>query len=816
MAQSGAVPFLQTFAQCSFPEEICVAMKECTVMVKIEKMNRIMHLELQCAGHPGVETIETVKETLKATFGLNGVCVAVADTGVLDKNEAQKLEKPEPANIADVSVGEREEDDPFRRTEAIREAALKAVTVQTSGIHLEKKAKEKTIYGKITRKNVILIKDLSMDMGTVVVEGDVFNVEHKELPKRKAWVVSFDITDYTGSIRVNRFMEQDEAKPIIDGVKMGKSGGPRLKIQGTLAMSRYEGEMVLEPVGIVEGKKEMRKDEAPVDEKRVELHLHTRMSAMDATTDAAAAVKRAIAWGHPAIAITDHGVLSAFPDAWHAGDGKIKIIYGVEAYFQNDVDERVAVHGHCGNWGLDDEFIAFDLETTGLDKKQDRIIEIGAVRVRNGQVTDTFSSFADPGHRLSGITVNLTGITDEMVKGAPKPKEAVRAFLDWAGDTPLVAHNAEFDIGFVRETCQRNEWEFAPLWIDTLTLAQYLCPDLSNHRLDTVAEHLELAPFQHHRAFDDAAVCAQIFLNLAGYMKKEGISAAKDINPLLATKKRGGKKGRRSNNHLILLAKNQLGLRNLCKLVSLSHLEHFSQFPIMPKSLVNANREGLIVGSACEAGEFFKAIVAGKDDEELLRIASWYDYLEIQPLSNNAYMLRPDKDGKAIARDMDELRRFNRKVIEIADRLGKPVCATGDVHFMDKEDEVYRHILLAAKEFPDADSDNPLYFRTTDEMLKEFSYLGEEMSRRVVIENPQMIANRCEHLNPLPKGLFTPKLEDSEGELRRLVWGKTHELYGDNPPEIVVNRLNTELGDIIGNHNNNVVFHHISIVVVLT
>jgi len=799
MAQSGAIPFLQTFARCAFSEEIRTALKDCDVKVKIEKLNRTMHLELHCAESPKPEVIEAVKEILGAAFGLNGVCVTVVVSACCLEDEGTKNAEM-PTQVIQTDGGTDVQDDPFRRTEAIREAALKQASVRPAGVWPEKKTKEKTIYGKITRKNTTPIGELSLDMGTVVIEGDVFNVEHKELPKRKAWVVSFDVTDYTGSIRVNRFMEQSEAKPIVDGVKMGKGGGPRLRIQGTLAMSRYEGEMVLEPVGIVEGKKELRKDEAPEGEKRVELHLHTRMSAMDATTDAAAAVKRAISWGHSAIAITDHGVLSAFPDAWHAGDGKIKIIYGVEAYFQNDVDERVAVHGPCGTWRLDGEFIAFDLETTGLNKKQDRIIEIGAVRVRNGQVVDKFSSFADPGHRLSGITVNLTGITDEMVHGAPAPHEAVRAFLDWAGETPLVAHNAEFDIGFVRETCQRNGWEFAPLWIDTLTLAQYLCPELSNHRLDTVAEHLELPPFQHHRAFDDADVCAQIFCHLAAYMKAEGVSTAEEINPLLATKKRGGKKGRRSNNHLILLAKNQLGLRNLCKLVSLSHLEHFSQFPVMPKSIVNANREGLIIGSACEAGEFFKAIVAGKDDEELLRIASWYDYLEIQPLSNNAYMLRPDKDGKKIAKDMDELRRFNRKVIEIADRLGKPVCATGDVHFMDKEDEIYRHILLAAKEFPDADSDNPLYFRTTDEMLEEFSYLGEETARRVVIHDPQAIANRCERLDPLPKGLFTPKLEDSEGELKRLVWGKAHELYGENPPDIVVDRLNTELGDIIGCH----------------
>jgi len=792
MGNPGTIPFLQTFAKCPFDEQVKAHLADCSVKVQIEKARRVMKLELEGAADVPDMVLESAKATLAQVFGLSGVEVALA---LPVQAPAMPVEEKLPG--IPHSTGE---EDPFRRTEAMREAALKSVCAPAVKAP-EKKSKEKSIYGKISRKAVTPIQELSIDMGTVVIEGDVFNVEHKELTRRKAWVVTFDVTDYTGSIRVTRFMEQEEAKPIIDGVKMGKGGGPHLRIQGSLTMSRFEGEMVLEPQGIVETKKETRKDNAPEGEKRVELHLHTRMSAMDATTDAAAAVKRAISWGHPAIAITDHGVVSAFPDAWHAGDGKIKIIYGVEAYFQNDVDERVAVHGPTGNWKLDDEFIAFDLETTGLDKKSDRIIEIGAVRIRDGQVIDTFSTFADPGHRLSATTVNLTGITDSMLRGAPKPEQAVRAFLDWAGDTPLVAHNAEFDVGFVREMCRRKTWEFAPLWMDTLVLAQYLCPELSNHRLDTVANHLELPPFQHHRAFNDAAVCGQIFRALVAKMQAEGAAVGADINPLLATKKRGGKsRGRRSNNHLILLAKNQLGLRNLCKLVSLSHLEHFSQFPIMPKSLVNANREGLIIGSACEAGELFKAIVAGKDDEELLRIASWYDYLEIQPLSNNAYMLRPDKEGKSIARDMEDLRNFNRKVIALADKLGKPVCATGDVHFMDREDEIYRHILLSAKEFSDADSDNPLYFRTTEEMLEEFAYLGEETARRVVIHDPQLIANRCEKLVPLPKGLFTPKLEDSEGELRRLVWGKAHELYGENPPQVVVDRLNTELGDIIGCH----------------
>ena len=414
-------------------------------------------------------------------------------------------------------------------------------------------------------------------------------------------------------------------------------------------------------------------------------------------------------------------------------------------------------------------------------------------------MADTFSSFAQPGHPLSAKTVSLTSITDEMLLGAPSPEEAVEAFLDWAGNRPLVAHNAEFDVGFVREYCRRSGRPFDPLWTDTLILAQYLCPELNNHKLDTVASHLELPPFHHHRAFDDAEVCGQIFWHLLPRLRRAGVERLAQVNPALAGMKKGGR-GRRTAYHLILLAKNQTGLRNLYKLVSKSHLEHYNRFPIMPKSLINENREGLIIGSACEAGELFRAIVDGKDDQELLRIASWYDYLEIQPLSNNAYMLRPDKEGKSIARDWEDLRNFNRKVVELANWLGKPVCATGDVHFMDPQDEIYRHILLAAKEFDDADSSNPLYFRTTDEMLEEFQYLGTETARRVVIDDPAKIASWVDNVRPLPQGLFTPKIENSEGQLRDLVWGKAKRLYGENPPQIVVDRINAELKDIIGCH----------------
>ena len=783
MSDVGIPTFQETFSGCALSVRVMEALGACPVEVRVSRAERSMSVRLLQPWEAPQEILREAETAIARAFRLHSASLLVTP---LPKPAAPAREA-----AAEAAAPEQQEDEKarlFRQMEQMRRHVM-----QTSAPKEETGGKKPhTIFGKPAGKKKSPIGDLTLDMGSVLVEGTVFHVEHRELPRRKAWVVNFFLTDYTGSIAVNRFMEAEDAKPIIERIKPGMW----LRVQGRLNLNRYDNEMVLEPYGIAElPKPEGRKDRSG--EKRIELHLHTKMSMMDALCDTKAAIDRAIAWGHPAIAITDHGVVQSFPDAYSAsGRGsKIKVLYGVEAYYQNDVDEKVSVHGP-GAMPVGGEYVAFDLETTGLDARTDRIIEIGAVRMRDGAVLDRFSSFADPGHPLSAKTVSLTSITDEMLRGAPKPDKAVSSFLDWLGDTPLVAHNADFDVGFIRAASERLKREFDPLYIDTVILAQYLCPDLSNHKLDTVAAHLGLPPFQHHRAFDDAAVCGGIYYKLIPELEKLGITGTEQINGALSGRRRGGR-GRRSAYHLILLAKDQTGLRNLYKLVSLSHLEHFNRFPIMLKSLINENREGLIIGSACEAGELFRAVVDGKDDRELERIAAWYDYLEIQPLSNNAYMLRPDREGKCIARGLGDLRDFNRRVVALGDRLGKPVCATGDVHFMDPEEEVYRHVLLAAKEFEDADSPNPLYFRTTDEMLKEFSYLGEETAHRVVIDAPRQVADWVGDVHPLPDGLFAPKLENSDGELRDLVWGKAHRLYGEDPPEIVVKRIEDELGDII-------------------
>ena len=448
------------------------------------------------------------------------------------------------------------------------------------------------------------------------------------------------------------------------------------------------------------------------------------------------------------------------------------------------------VHGETEQ-PFDQEIVCFDIETTGLNRKYEVIIEIGAVVLKNGEITDRFNTFVSPGRILSPEIIRLTGITDEMLVGAPSQEEALRAFLAFAGDRPLAAHNADFDMGFIAAGCRKYGIPFHNPSIDSLILAQNLLPDLGKYKLDIVAEHLHLPAFNHHRASDDAATVGYMLPPFFKMLEEMGLRHLGEINGAMVHLRKGGK-AKRQPKHLIVLARNQTGLRNLYKLISLGHLDYFKRYPIMLKSVINENREGLILGSACEAGELFRAVADGKDWEELKRIASWYDYLEIQPLCNNMFMLR-----KGMVRTEEELRDFNRAIVALGKELGKPVCATGDVHFLDPEDEIYRHILLASKGFEDADEPLPIYFKTTTEMLEEFSYLGKDTAYDVVVRNTNLIADWCEPIEPLPKGLFAPKLEDSDGELKRLVWGKAHELYGEEPPQIVVDRINVELGDII-------------------
>ena len=689
----------------------------------------------------------------------------------------------------------------FDAMESMRGTMLESLPAMTAKPEQREKpqaAAGDTFYGKPFKGNPVPMRELNLDMGTIVVEGRVFAVDHKELKKRNAWVAKFDITDNTNSIRVTKFMEAGEAKPILDHVQVGSV----LRIQGKLIEDRFENEMVLKPYAMCPGSMPKRKDTAP-GEKRVELHLHTTMSNMDALTPTADAVKQAAAWGHRAIAITDHGVAQSFPDAMKAAskakvagtDENIKILYGCEGYYVNDVDDRIVVHG-SQKMDFDQEYAAFDLETTGLSSRTDRIIEIGAVILKNGEEIDRFQTFVDPGRKLDRKIVELTGITDEMLVGAPSIQEVLPKFLEFVGNRVLVAHNSDFDTGFIRAECQRQGLPYSCTAADTLILSQNLLPQLNKFKLDIVSNALSLPEFNHHRAADDAMTCGLIMHRLMKKLEEEhDIHTLQDINPAMVHLRSKGRIADRHARHIILFAKNQVGLRNLYHLISDANLKYFKRVPRIPKSELMELREGLLIGSACEAGELFQAIVERKSEDELKRIASFYDFLEIQPLANNRFML-----AKGIAADEEELRGFNRTVVRLGEDLGKPVVATGDVHFLNPEDEIFRHILLASKGFDDADKDNPLYFRTTDEMLREFSYLGEEKAREVVVTNPNKIADMCETLRPVPHNLFAPKIENSVEDLKSLVYSKFHRLYGDNPPELFSKRVETELHDIISCH----------------
>ena len=665
-----------------------------------------------------------------------------------------------------------------------------SVPAAPSGSKGEKQAAGKVLMGKPIRIQPVPMKILDLKMGNATVAGKVFAFECRETRRPGMWRLSFDMTDYTNSVTVQKNLTEKEAQGLESAIKPGMW----LCVQGKMEPTWDGKDIQLNPYHIQLAEHTERQDTAP--EKRVELHLHTKMSNMDALTDTKEVVQQAIRWGHPAIAITDHGVAQSFPDAWHAAGDKIKILYGVEGYFVNNIDDRVVVHG-TQDCSLDGEFVCFDIETTGLKVDREAITEIGAVVLKNGEITDRFQTFVNPNRRLTPEIIGLTGITDDMLKDAPQLKEALAEFLKFVDGRPLAAHNAEFDIGFIRAGCRKVGLDFQPTYVDSLILAQNLLPDLGKYKLDIVADRLELPNFNHHRASDDAATVGYMLIPFWKMLHERGIHTLQAVNREMEKLRPLGSKTNRFPKHIILIARNKVGLKNLYQMISASNLKYFKRVPTIPKSLLLEHREGIIVGSACEAGELFRAVADHKDWEELKRIASFYDYLEIQPLCNNAFMLR-----NGDVQSEEELREFNRTIVRLGRELGKPVCATGDVHFQEPEDETYRHILLASKKFPDADAPLPIYFKTTTEMLEEFSYLGQDLAHQVVIDNPRRIADLVEEIELLPPGqLFPPRLENSQEDLNRLVWDKCHALYGDQPPQLVVDRLNVELGSILGKYD---------------
>ncbi|MBO4331289.1 MAG: PolC-type DNA polymerase III [Oscillospiraceae bacterium] len=641
------------------------------------------------------------------------------------------------------------------------------------------------LFGKNIRGRTVPISELDLESGRSAVAGEIFGLELRDVRGGTAKLLSFNITDNTGSLHVSKFI-RDEA----DRGLLSLKNGMYVSVAGMISYDRWHGDIAMEPSAVKLLPKPERTDNAP-GEKRVELHMHSRYSQLDALTNIDAMVAEAARWGHRAVALTDHGVLQGFPDLCKAGkEYGIKVIYGVEGYFINDVDDRIAIVGE-GDGDFSDEFVAFDIETTGLSTVDDRITEIGAVIMKDGRELGRFQTFVDPGRRIPNQVTALTGISDADVAGAPKEAEAVKAFLDFAGGRPLVAHNADFDSGFIAEACARCGMSFDNLCCDTLILSQSLLPQLKKHSLDSAANHLGLPEFRHHRASDDAATCGLLFYAFLDMLRAKGASRLSDVNPIVSGL-RAASDTRRQPKHIIILIKDQAGVRNLYEIVSRSHLEYFKKQPIIPKSLLMSLREGLIIGSACENGELFRAVTGRRSMRELRRIAEFYDFLEIQPICNNAFLVR-----SGTAADEEQLRAYNRRVVELGELTGKPVAATGDVHFLEPEHEIFRRILLSNK-YEDCDEPLPLYFKTTDEMLEEFSYLGSEKAYEIVVTNTNLIADMCSEIAPLPTGLFTPKIENSAQDLEKLVYDKMHRLYGDEPPAQVLSRVEEELKNIIG------------------
>lgn len=636
---------------------------------------------------------------------------------------------------------------------------------------------------KIKRPLTPLI-ELAEEEGTYAVEAEVLSLQTRELKTGKA-LLTLSLTDRTSSLGAKLFLKSaKEAQTLLEKLK----AGGWYRFEGTLRYDTFDKEMALYLNNINTGEAPLRrKDEAPL--KRVELHCHTNMSDMDGIASVKTLIKRAMDWGHKAIAVTDHGVLQAFPEAMETARGKdIKILYGMEGYL---IDDEVKIVRSSKGQTLDADFVVFDIETTGLNPKHDKIIEIAAVRIEGGQVAETFTALIDPHEPLSEKIKELTGIEDEHLTGQPGIEEILPRFLEFARGAVLVAHNAGFDTGFVREACSQHGYPYELTSVDTLGLSRLLLKDLKRHRLNMVAKHLGVKLENHHRALDDAAATAEIFIKLVARLREEGVT---DLNGLTRYASETMSHTMMDSHHIIILVKNLQGLKSLYELVTHSHMKTFYKKPRIPRSLLEDRREHLILGSACESGELFKALVENRSEDDVEKIARFYDFLEIQPLGNNQFMIE-----KGLVQNQEALKAINKKIVDLGSRLGKTVAATCDVHFLDPEDEVYRRILMAGQGYSDAENQPPLFFRTTAEMLREFDYLGEETAYQVVVEATNKIADQVESLLPIPDETFPPIIEGSEEELRRLCVDKAVRMYGSPLPELVEKRLERELNSIISN-----------------
>lgn len=668
-----------------------------------------------------------------------------------------------------------------------RHEAVEAPSIVPSkeGKTTKEETKTSVLYGKpIGRVQDTPMIELNQESGRVTILGEIFAINIREIKNNTLMVLSLDMTDDTGSVRVSSIFKMEEGKKLKDQLKLGKT----LRIRGEVEFNRFEKDIVMRPYDINEVEIKGITDEAA--EKRVELHLHTTMSSMDGLTPMEEYIKRAAEWGHKAIAVTDHGVVQAFPEAMSAGKKYgVKILYGVEAYFVND--SIPAVFGQDRR-SLDSEFVVFDLETTGLNPQDCGITEIGAVKIKEGQVIDTFNSFVNPQMPIPQKITELTGITNEMVKDAPLCEEALGRFYEFCGSSVLIAHNAAFDTGFLKVWSQRCGLSFKHTYIDTVRLSRFLFPELKKHKLNLLADYLHLGDFNHHRACDDALVLSSIFFVMVQKLKEEhSITSIAEINGILS----GENDYKRAQSfHQTILVKNQVGLKNLYKLISFSHLDYYYKRPRILKSLLLQHREGLLIGSACDGGELYVAIREGRPNDEILKIADFYDYFEIMPLGNCMHLV----DSNRVA-DVEQLKAINKTIYDLGHRLNKPVVATGDVHFLEPKDEIFRRILMAGMGFSDADKQAPLYYRTTQDMLDEFSYMGEKKAYEVVVTNTNKIADLCEAVRPISPDKCPPQMANAPEELMKLAEEKAYAIYGNPLPSIVEERMKKELDSIINN-----------------
>ncbi len=657
------------------------------------------------------------------------------------------------------------------------------------GFGLRRSDDPELLYGRNFEDEPIALDQIVEEMGEVTVRGKILNMEEREIRGERT-IVTLTLSDFTDTIHVKMFTKNDDLPELKERV----SAGSFVKIKGLTTLDRFDHELTISSVAGIRKTADFTTKRMDYScKKRVELHCHTKMSDMDGVTDASVLLKRAKEWGMPALAITDHGCVQAFTEASHtiSKDEDFKVIYGVEGYLVDDLKEVVE---NSRGQSLNGTCVVFDLETTGLSAVNDQIIEIGAVKVEDGKITDRFSTFVNPEKPIPFEIEQLTGISDEMVLGAPGIEKVLPEFLDFCEGCVLIAHNASFDAGFVEENCRRLGIPTGFTVGDTVAMARILLPNLGKFKLDNVAKALNIPLEHHHRAVDDAACTAEIFVKFLEMFQVRDVWNLDQVNELGRANAAAIKK--LPTYHIILLAKNDIGRVNLYRLVSMSHLEYFARRPRIPRSELERYREGLIIGSACEAGELYQAILRGAPRQDIARIVKFYDYLEIQPLGNNAFMLRDEKNP---VKSEEDLKENVRKIVRLGEEFQKPVVATCDVHFIDPADEVYRRIIMAGKGFSDADQQAPLFLRTTEEMLKEFQFLGAEKAEEVVITNTNRIADMCEHLSPVRPDKCPPVIPDSDKTLRKICYEKAHEIYGEELPRIVTERLERELKSIIGN-----------------